>query len=210
MSKTYNETANWRTYNAKVSGMLGASDIGEFGCDDRIVIISGFSQGKLKTKENPRGVSKLILELSNSEGKPAFLDVDGLELRWPINSTNGEALERLLGSGVPARWIGRVVALWVDRFDDRMSGKSKTTGKFDQINGIRVRPVLPKQDAAWQAKLKAAGKSSAPSQVALPAATAKVTGAAAALPPINSNNDDSQTYSDEPPDNIQLPGRQGT
>lgn len=194
---------HWRTFSARVSGMLGAADLGDLGCPDRHVVIAGYRQDRVPSKKNPDGDIKLTLVLHNSEGKPAFADGAGKELRWPINSTNGKMIEKLLGTGKPRKWIGRVITLYTDRFEDRMAGKG-ADGKLGMTHGIRVRPTLPEHDAKLRSKAKVADATQVP-PAAAPQGKQTKSAPAASRPPIDTQNDASQTYVDEPPDDFLAP-----
>lgn len=167
---------HWRTYMPRISGMMSAADVPED--TDKIAKIGEFKKSKLRKKDNG-SESKLTLLLVTSTDAPAFVDGDGNALWWPINSTNGEMLERLLGSGDPADWVGRVITLY----------QTETRGEGGkQVACIRVRNKLPSADRGPQARRP----------TAKPAAASKPTASApppaAHLPPIDTHNDVSQTY----------------
>lgn len=157
--------AHWRTFMPRVSGMLSAADVPEG--QDKHVKIGEYRKGKLRRKDNQQE-SRLVVLLVDSQNKPAFLDGDGNALWWPINSTNGEMIEKLTGSGDPADWVGRVITLYQT---ETRGAEGKT------VACVRVRSKLPPHDK---------GRNATP--------PAKSAPPAASLPPINTANDVSQNY----------------
>lgn len=89
-----------------------------------VLRINAVSIGLVKSKESPDG------------DEMTFLHFDGQEKKLGLNSTNSETLENLSGSGVPKRWVGMVIQLYVDPKAKYLGGKKGPA--------IRIKPMLPK------------------------------------------------------------------
>jgi hypothetical protein len=92
-----------------------------------IVRICDVSIGLVKSQESPNGDDM------------TFLHFEGQDKKLGLNSTNSETLENLSGSGVPRRWVGMRIQLYVDPLAKHLAGKKGPA--------IRIRPMLPKGDA---------------------------------------------------------------
>lgn len=175
--------SHWKTYMPRSQGTVCAADVEA----DRVVKIGAVKQRQLLKKDKKTKESKPNIMLHNSSDKPAFVDADGNGLWWVGNKTNFEILEELFGDGEIENWVGRCITIY------------QTTCKGEggqQVACIRVRPKLPPQD-------KGPVKRTTPASNTKPAEkpAAKPTAPAASQPPIDTQNDASQTWvPPEPPD----------
>lgn len=89
------------------------------------------SIGLTKSRESPKGEEML------------FLHFAGQSKKLGLNSTACQTLESLTGTGVPMRWIGTTIQLYVDPQAQYPGGKKGPA--------IRIRPTVPKEKAETEA-----------------------------------------------------------
>lgn len=100
-----------------------------------ILRISAVSIGLVKSKESPDG------------DEMTFLHFDGQSKKLGLNSTNSETMENLAGSGVPRRWVGLTIQLYVDPKAKYLGGKKGPA--------IRIKPMIPRGPATPMPDTKA-------------------------------------------------------
>ncbi len=120
MSKTH-----WKSL-ADTSSFLGKQHIDPD--NDLIVTISEVEE---KEVQNGRGGKEIkrIIYFEEPDIRPMI-----------CNTTNGETIERILGTPYREDWRGHKIAIWVDPDVTNPSGKGR--------GGLRVRDYLPKVETA--------------------------------------------------------------
>ena len=121
MSKTH-----WKSL-ADTSQYLGKQHIDPDA--DLIVTIAGVEADKVKDARRNSEENKRILHFEEPEVRPLIL-----------NSTNGGRIEKLLGTPYTEEWVGRKIALFLDKTVPNNFG--------GEPGGIRVREYLPKVETA--------------------------------------------------------------
>lgn len=121
MSKTH-----WKSL-ADTSSFLGKQHIDP---DNDLVVT--ISEVEAKEVQNGRGGKEIkrIMYFEEPDVRPMILNV-----------TNGQTIEKLLGTPYTEEWKGHRIALWVDPSVPNPSGKGN--------GGLRVRDYVPKVETAF-------------------------------------------------------------